>query len=223
LIFYFRYRQKRHLSFQLQRSLSERELLIKEIHHRVKNNLQIINSLLNMQMNRNDGKTTREVIRLSQDRIHAMSMVHDKLYKSANLENIHVAEYLQSMCDYYKAAYDFDSKKIRVNCTVNAPNIHIDQLIPLGLIVNELLINSVKYAFNHEGGMVNISCIHAQDLIIFTVADNGKGLPADYDKNMKKSLGIQLVQGLSKQLKADLNIENKQGASFQFSFRPHVV
>ncbi|HYG50195.1 MAG TPA: histidine kinase dimerization/phosphoacceptor domain -containing protein, partial [Flavobacteriales bacterium] len=223
-LFFLNIRNARKVRLQnqvIQHSLKEKEALLREIHHRVKNNLQIINSLLNMQMNRNDGKTTREVIKLSQDRIHAMSMIHERLYKSSDLENISVEEYLSGMCEYYRMSYDFETRNIKVNCRVNTPNIHIDRLIPLGLIVNELLINSVKYAFDQAGGVVDISCTHAQDLIIFTVTDNGKGLPADYEKKMKNSLGIQLVQGLSKQLKARLEIVNNPGASFKLEFK-HV-
>lgn len=203
----------------IEKSLKEKEMLLREIHHRVKNNLQIINSLLNMQMSRDDGKTTKEVIKLSQDRIHAMAIIHEKLYRSVNLEDISMREYLESMCQYYNTSYDFSAKNIHVNIQANVNHIHIDQLIPLGLIVNELLINSVKYAFDEKGGTIDITCNQSGDLIIFTMADNGKGLPEAYEQKMKKSLGIQLVQGLARQLKARLRIENKPGAHFTLEFK----
>jgi two-component sensor histidine kinase len=124
------------------------------------------------------------------------------------------------MCSYYEVSYGLDNRNIAMTCEVDSPNLHIDQLVPVGLILNELLINSMKHAFDEKGGNITIGCHYAAELIIFTVRDNGRGLPPGYQQNMKNSLGLQLVQGLTKQLKGVLEIKNQGGAVFELRFKP---
>lgn len=203
------------------RSLNEKEYLLKEIHHRVKNNLQVISSLLNMQSREANDPEMLDVIKEGQSRVKAMSLIHQKLYQTDNLSEIDFEEYSQQLIDQLAALYKRDG--LELEKTINAKDIKldIDTAIPLGLILNELISNSFKYAFNEvEKGELQISLerLSKEDLKL-TVFDNGVGLPGSLDLTTVKSLGLKLVNILTKQLKGSMNFSNENGARFEIKFK----
>jgi two-component system, sensor histidine kinase PdtaS len=221
ILFIARYIQKQRLSKKLQKALTERDILLKEVHHRVKNNLQIINSLLNLQQEMGGQQTAADIIRLTQDRIQTMSVIHERLYKSQDLENISLEEYIGSLCEYYRQSYDLNRKQITIDTQFNsATPVSIDQLITLGLILNEALINTIKYAFDGQPGHVSIRSEAEKEIITFTIADNGKGLPPGLVAKKSGSLGMQLIEGLAMQLKARLTINGDNGTVISLTFKP---
>ena len=216
----YRYIQKQRLSVTLQKALSERDILLKEVHHRVKNNLQIINSLLNLQNETGENRTVAEVVKLTQDRVYTMSIIHEKLYRSDDLLDISLEEYVASLCTYYNESYGLSQKNITITTDIRClENISIDRLITLGLILNELLVNCIKYAFGEEGGMIVVRCVSEEGFINFSVSDNGKGLPKDFEERKEKSLGMQLVDGLVAQLKAKMKIAVDNGTTVSLKFK----
>lgn len=221
ILFIARYIQKQRLSRRLQKALTERDILLKEVHHRVKNNLQIINSLLNLQQEMGGRRSVDEMIRLTQDRIHTMSVIHERLYMSTDLENISMEEYIGSLCDYYRQSYDLAGKQITIDTQLeNTMPVSMDQLITLGLILNEALVNAIKYAFDGRPGKISIISAAQKEMITFTIADNGKGLPDGIVASKSNSLGMQLIEGLATQLKAHLTIDGSQGMLISLTFKP---
>lgn len=220
MIFVLRFIQKRKLSIQLEQSLRERELLLKEIHHRVKNNLQIISSLLNLQKRASKTEVNNELINQTQDRIQTMAIIHENLYQSDNFVDINLKTYFDNLLNHFENSYALNNKHIILNQKIEPFSLHIDKLIPLGLILNELLTNSVKYAFDENGGEILID-IHKEkeDEVTFVYQDNGKGLPEDFDIKKSKSLGMQLIKGLSKQIKGTLEIKSIEGLKICITFK----
>ena len=208
---------------RLKLALHEKEVLLKEIHHRVKNNLQIIISLLFLQAKQNNDPATTGALMDSQTRVRSMALVHEKLYQSENLSSIDFAGYLQNLISNLMVAYGADSRRIRV--TVSAKNlpITINTAIPLGLIMNELVSNALKYAFPEgRAGELSIEG-HAQgDTMQITVRDNGVGLPATLDWKYTESLGLHLIQTLTRQLKGEIELIRSPGTGFRLSIPVQV-
>lgn len=201
------------------KSLDEKEMLLKEIHHRVKNNLQVISSLLHLQGHK--GGNPDEVIKKSQDRIQAMAIIHEKLYKSENLQSISLAEYIENLMAYFEKTYGLQEKNIRVEMQVEPIFLDIDKLIPCGLILNEIITNSIKYAFNEgQQGIISIWASLKNGICQLQLKDNGKGLPADFNPQKSKSLGLRLVDGLVKQIKGSWQVHTQEGTSFSIQFEP---
>lgn len=225
LIFIFlRFREKQKLSKQLTQTLDERNLLLKEIHHRVKNNLQIINSLLNLQKNRGTNSSPSEIITETQDRIYSMAIIHEKLYQSENFSNISIKDYVETLIEHFNESQNYSQKNIRVSYQIDDFTLPLDSLIPIGLILNETFTNTSKYAFDENGGEIKV-LIRSNELSFdMTYEDNGKGLPNDFSIDKANSLGMKLIKGFTKQLKGTLAIENQNGLKLFFTFRrenPH--
>lgn len=209
------------IEHRLRRSLGEKDVLLKEVHHRVKNNLQIISSLLNLQSTHITDQKTREVLRESQHRVHSMALIHEKLYQSTDLVQIDFASYLKGLVNYLAQSNRLDSSKVTINTV--APNIYLDiaTAIPCGLIVNELVSNSLKHAFPaNSTGQVDITIEEtAKDEYRLVVGDDGVGLPAGLDPAQSTSLGLKLVTSLVEQLNGTLVVKNSPGARFEVRFR----
>lgn len=208
-------------------SSHEKDILLKEIHHRVKNNLQIISSLLNLQSDQIKDEFAREKYKVSRDRIQSMALVHEKLYESENFERIDFAEYVDSLTRSLNNSYNPDMKRIAINVDMQLSNadrlFRIETAIPCGLILNELLSNCFKYAFpgNKKGRidvLLNVSKKSGKTFHHIMVSDNGIGLPENMNVQTTESLGMQLVHMLADQLNAELKIENKNGVTFSFDF-----
>ncbi len=195
---------------QLKKLLSEKEWLLKEIHHRVKNNLQIVISLLNTQSAYLDNEDALMAIQNSQHRMHAMSLIHQKLYQSDNLSMIDMSWYIYELITYIKECYSSDRK---INFTVDTDKVFLDvaQAVPMGLIVNEAVNNTVKYAFpDDRKGEVFVSFKNiGDDLCELRISDNGVGLPEDFNIEETESLGMNLMRGLTDQLDGTFHLENK--------------
>ncbi|ACB51228.1 two-component sensor histidine kinase [Crocosphaera subtropica ATCC 51142] len=205
---------------KLTTSLEEKEVLLREIHHRVKNNLQVICSLLNLQARSVEDTQIKELLRESQNRVRAMSLVHEKLYRSENIASINLADYLQDLAKNIANAYKNVTTKINLKTDIN-PMIFltIDIAVPCGLIINELISNAYKYAFapGTQGEITLQAMMNNEQSIILTVKDNGKGLPKDFDLDQVKTLGLQLVKTLTNQLRGQIILGNKQGTHFKIT------
>ncbi|MDP1551965.1 MAG: PAS domain S-box protein [Methanobacteriaceae archaeon] len=212
--------EKRYTEEDIQKSLKEKEVLLREIHHRVKNNMQIISSLLNLQVNYEEEEKIQQVLKESQGRIKSMAIVHEKLYQSTSLSEINFGSYLQQLIKDIYFSYGISAEKIIPVLKAEDININLDTAIPLGLIVNELITNSIKYAFKgRDNGTLEITFQEIDDGLILKVSDDGVGLGPDVDIESSKTLGLKLVKNLAIQLDADLKIGRDKGTSFIFKFR----
>ena len=205
---------------QLKKSLKEKELLLQEIHHRVKNNLQIIVSLLKLQSRYIYDKRDLEIFNKSRARVETMSLIHEKLYKSVDLANINMTNYIRDLTGHLFKAYGVNPADYKLTINSEEVNLGIDTAIPCGLIINELVSNSLKHAFRiNQTGEIEINICLKECSIILNVSDNGVGLPKDFNMENTDSLGLQLVSTLAKQLDGDISINSSSsGASFSFTF-----
>jgi len=197
----------------------EKDILLKEIHHRVKNNLQMIHSLFNMQSRQVNNDYTREVLSQGKARIKAISLVHQLLYKSENFDDINIQEYINSLKDNVSNIYMNNDKQIVINVIAKEVSLNIDKAIPLGLILNELLTNSFKYAFEDKNsGNIHINIIKNESKYNFAYSDDGVGLDTDA-LNTSNSLGMRLITRLSHQLGAIPVFKNNNGLELSFDFK----
>jgi len=209
---------------QIKKSLREKEVLLKEIHHRVKNNLEIIQSMLSLQLPYVRGEHAMEPFKESQNRIYSMALIHEKLYESESLAEIDVAEYMRSLADNLFFSYGVDDGDIKLNMHVDDVAIDVNKLIPCALIVNELVSNSLKHAFpdsRRRNGVREIGITLTRDgadTLVLTVGDNGVGLPPGFEIQDSESLGLKLVSVLVRQLKGTLHVAGNEGAKFTVAF-----
>ncbi len=211
---------------QIRASLQEKEVMLKEIHHRVKNNLQVVSSLLKLQAGHIQDKRIIEVFKESQNRVSAMALIHEKLYQSEDLAKTHFSEYIHSLATALFRSYSANSRSIQLHLNVQDVRLSIDTAIPCGLIINELVSNSLKYAFPPgETGEIQIQlqADPSHELSEFTryqliVRDNGQGFPPDLDFRNTKSLGLQLVCTLIRQLRGEITLNAESGVQFTIAF-----
>ncbi len=205
---------------QVRASLEEKEVLLKEIHHRVKNNLQVISSLLKLQAGYIKDDRILEVFKESQNRVRAMALIHEKLYQSDDLAKTDFAEYIRSLTTDLFRSYSVSSRLIKLNLQVEDVRLSIDTAIPCGLIINELISNSLKYAFSAgQTGEISIYLAsETENYYTLRVEDNGSGFPTDLNFRNTKSLGLQLVCSLTKQLHGTIDLECLQGTAFKITF-----
>ena len=206
---------------QIRTSLKEKEMLLQEIHHRVKNNLQVISSLLNLQAGYIEGEGTREIFRDSQNRVRSMALVHEKLYRSADLARVDLAEYIKNLATFLFGSYQASAGRIGLEIEAADVYLGIDAAVPCGLMLNELISNTLKHAFPHgRSGLVRVELQRdeAAQEVTLIVADDGVGLPPDFDIFQTDSLGMQLVDTLVEQLDGILEIESQNGTQFKITF-----
>jgi two-component system, sensor histidine kinase PdtaS len=205
----------------IQTSLTEKETLLREIHHRVKNNLQIISSLLNIQSSHIDDQNVLSSIKEGQSRVQAMSLIHQNLYQSEHINDVDIENYLKELVKYLSDMFTGGQKNINVEVSAQNIQFDIDTAIPLGLIVNELVSNAYKYAFDkRDTGKIKIDIkpINKVDYELH-VDDDGNGLPEDFNPVKNKSLGLKLVKILSKQLRGKFTAKSDKGANFTVFFK----
>ncbi len=203
---------------QLQASLQEKMVLLQEIHHRVKNNLQIVSSLLNLQARQIADVNTRDRFLESQSRIHAMALVHEQLYRSSDLRSIDLAEYIKHLVQFFRRS-NTNRPTISVQVTLESITLNTDTTIHLGLIINELLTNSFKHAFpGQESGMIWLKGTINQQHVELEIGDDGIGLPAD--RQTTNSMGLELVYALIRQLGASIQQISTSGTVFKLII-PH--
>jgi len=206
----------------LRKILGEKEWLLREIHHRVKNNLQIVISLLNTQSAYLENEDALVAIRNSQNRMHAMSLIHQKLYQSDNLAEIDMKWYIKALVDYMIECFGTD-KKIQFTLETEAIKLDVAQAVPLGLILNEAISNVIKYAFPYDKkGKVHISFLFiGEEICELKIADTGIGLPVGFDPENTESLGMSLMTGLTEQLNGEINMWNDDGLVLDVIFKRH--
>jgi len=204
---------------KLQKSIKEKEMLLKEIHHRVKNNLMIISSLLNLQSTYIKDENSKTIFMESQNRARSMALIHERLYQSTDLKNIDFGDYVKTLATDLYNTYVMDRNLIRMNIETDRLNLDIDTSIPLGLILNELVTNSLKHAFSPgQNGNIDVIFKKQDPNYILEVKDNGKGLPKDMDYKSTGSLGLSLITSLSDQIDANLEYVSHSGTLFRIIF-----
>ncbi len=204
---------------EIKKSLEEKEVLLREIHHRVKNNLQIIASLLHLQEVSEDEKGIVDVLKESEGRVKSMAMVHEKLYQSPTFSDINFKQYIEKLVYDILYTYKIPTGTIKTNMIIEEINLNIDTAIPLGLIVNELVTNSVKHAFPQSEGTIIIKLKSLDEQMELTIADNGIGLSKDLDLEKTETLGIKIVNSLVNQIDGKIKLDRTNGIEFKITFK----
>lgn len=200
-------------------SLLEKEALLKEIHHRVKNNLQVTSSLLRLQSDYIQDEYARELFAESQNRIRSMALVHEKLYQSSNLSQINFYDYCETLALLLFRSYGVNSNKIKFTMLGEHVTLSIENAVPCGLMINELISNCLKHAFTgRDAGEIKCSVEVIGEKIRISVADNGVGLPPLFDIEKTESLGLKLVKTLVRQINGELQFSTDHGVRFSISF-----
>jgi two-component sensor histidine kinase len=205
---------------RIRTSLREKEALLKEIHHRVKNNLQVVSSLLGLQSRPVADPELRKMFQESQDRIHSMALLHESLYQSHNLSQVDFPEYIRQLAAHLFHSYGVGLDRIHLRTDLDRLSLSLDAAVPCGLIINELISNSLKYAFPEgRSGEIRIELRgHADGMARLLVADNGVGLRADVDWVNTRSLGLRLVRILAEQLGGKIEVNSEAGTEVRLAF-----
>ena len=205
---------------KLRSSLEEKEVLLKEIHHRVKNNLQVVSSLLYLQSDYIRDKESQDVFRESQHRVRSMALVHEKLYQSRDLSRIDFREYIGNLVTHLCKSYAREAGDLALNLDLEQIYLDIGKAIPCGLIINELVTNVMKHAFpDGKKGELQVGFYRDKDnSLTLTVSDNGIGLPEEFDPHKAQSMGLRLVVTLTHQLDGELKVMRGKGTNFKISF-----
>jgi len=204
---------------KIKQSLHEKEVLLKEVHHRVKNNLQIISSILNLQSSTISDKYILDLLKNSQDRIRSMSLIHELLYQTKDFSTINFLEYIRSISTNLFQSYN-QNQNIDLVLELQPVALDLDLAIPCGLIINELITNSLKYAFEITGsGEVKIILSQSDDEVKLIIEDNGKGFPSTIDFRDTESLGMQLVVSLVDQIDGEIKLESDSGTKYELRFK----
>jgi two-component sensor histidine kinase len=208
-------------SVKTEAAAREKEILLREIHHRVKNNMQILTSLLRLQARRANSAQLRTVLQESEGRIRSMGLLHEKLYQSESVSTIDMNGYLRSLTNELLRVNTPAGKRREVRLNVNNINLGMDTALPCGLIVTELVSNALKYAFpDHPEGIIYVSIsLEQSGEYSLVVWDNGVGIPQDMDITKTESLGMRLVTMLSDQLNGKFEYANNQGTRWEIKFR----
>jgi len=206
-----------------QKNAEQKEIMLREIHHRVKNNLSIVISLLNLQLRNNTDAELSRIIRDIEMRIRSMALIHEHLYRSENLDCIPLDTYIHSLAMIITGT--FSGHRVNISTKLDATNVSIETALPIGLIVNELLTNAFKYAFpDHQAGEIRIDLhkMHDNELSL-VISDNGVGLPESFSLDSEKSLGMFIVRLLVEQLDGKIAVSRQNGTSFSIRFRNLLV
>lgn len=202
----------------LESSLKEKEVLLREIHHRVKNNLNIITGLLELQSDGITDENLKKKLMESVQRVRSMAMLHERLYTKTDISRINLASYIKELVNYLIAAFS-NRTEIITDYNMDEVEISLDQAVPCGLIVNEVITNSLKYAFDGEyEGVITILLHNDEDYLNITISDNGKGIPESVNTSNPETLGLQLIRLLVYQLLGRLEITNDNGTVYKISF-----
>ncbi len=205
---------------RLKASLLEKEILLKEVHHRVKNNLQVISSLLNLEAGRLTNPEAVTALRASQTRVRSIAAFHEGVYQAHDLANVDMARYLGDLLRGLRSTYGSAGDGVSTRVTAAGVALSADLAIPCGLIVNELVTNAFKHAFPDGRGTVEIDLQRTGESLVLRVSDDGVGLPLRFELTTLTSLGLQLVQTLSEQMGGAVTIERgAAGVAFSVSFK----
>jgi two-component system, sensor histidine kinase PdtaS len=223
-LLYNRYRLKQRSNKQLQHLVDEKEFLLKEIHHRVKNNLQIVISLLNTQSKFLNNEEALAAISESRHRMQAMSLIHQKLYQSENVAFVGMQGYIRELVSYLDSSFN-TGKKIHFDLDIDPIDMDISQAIPVGMILNEAITNSIKHAFaDQSNGIIIINMkVLPHQMILFEIGDDGKGMMIDQNAAFNQSMGMRLIRGLIEQIGGELTIRNDKGFMLSTTFQQNLI
>jgi len=206
---------------QLKQALREKESLLREIHHRVKNNMAVVSSLLSLEARKIKDATVRSLFEKSQQRVRSMALVHEKLYQTKDLSSINFESYIKSMVLDIISMYRIDTSAITTEINIGDIELDLESAVPCGLIINELLTNAFKHAFPKNGrGVLSINFTRTDGTYTLIIKDNGVGLPEGFDYREADTLGFQLVDILTGQLGGTLQIKSDKGTEAVVMFKP---
>ena len=209
---------------KLEQALDEKDMLMKEVYHRVKNNLMVISSLLNLQSRYIKDEEARGIFKESQERAHSMALIHERLYRSTDLKHIDYGDYIRTLTRDLFRTYVVDPSRINLELEVEDVMIDINTAIPLGLIINELVSNSMKHAFpGDKTGEITVKFSEVEDQCLLEVSDNGIGFPPELELGKIDSLGLQLVTSLTQQIRGELELERSPGTTFRITFKEEKI
>jgi two-component sensor histidine kinase len=207
------YRKQKKKNAIIEKQSADLEVLMKEIHHRVKNNLQVVSSLLDLQSHTITDSQASAAVKEGKNRVQSMALIHQNLYSEGNIKGIMVKEYISNLVQSLSDSYNITNDKVKVNINIDDLNLDVDTMIPLGLVLNELVSNSFKYAFKETtSGILNILLEEKNEKLHLKVSDNGSGFPVDVDVKTSKSFGMKMIRAFAQKLKASLDIYNNNGA-----------
>ncbi len=208
---------------ELQDSINEKQVLLQEIHHRVKNNLAVISGLLELQLNEYEDPVFQRLIQESQSRIRTMAMIHEKLYRSENLSRIPMLEYVEDLVGQIRKGIKIGEKHISIDINIEDIELNINQAIPFALALNEILSNALEHAFkNQQKGKVVVELYEEDNFIHSTIKDNGQGMSESQKMGQSSSLGMTLIRALLTQIDADWGIDGEHGVTYSIRFEKHA-
>ncbi|MBK7289194.1 MAG: tetratricopeptide repeat protein [Chitinophagaceae bacterium] len=211
----------------IEKSLKEKEILMKEIHHRVKNNLQVVSSLLKLQSHYIKDEQAQEAVKDSRNRVQSMALIHQNLYQEDNLTGIDVNDYISKLCENLFESYNIHPTRIKLIKEIQSLNLDVDTVVPLGLILNELITNSLKYGFPGEKtGAVKIILKEENNTLYLKVFDNGVGLPDDFQKKYEATFGYRMINDFIQKLKGELKTFTDDGTKVEIAiknYKPSTV
>lgn len=210
--------EKKKITLEIESSLKEKEVLLKEIHHRVKNNLQVISSILNLQSSFIEDKKTLSILQESRNRVRTMAIIHENLYRTEDFSSINFSNYIDNLTGNLISSYRIN-EEINLVKTLQEVDLVLDQAIPCGLIVNEIITNSLKYAWKqNEKGSIFISLKEEKNVVCLEISDDGIGLPFDFNEAITDTLGLQLVTTLIEQLDGEVFVNSEKGTKYLIKF-----
>lgn len=208
---------------KIRQSLKEKNVMLAEIHHRVKNNLAIVSGLLELETHESEDQQIIDFVKKSQTRIKSMAIVHERLYKSSNLSNVNLKEYVEELTETIRKNWIDSDSSIRFELKIDEVDININQAIPLSLIIHELITNAIKHAFERKsGGIIEVEILESSQHIDLRISDDGDNVPNDFDIQSSQKLGLSLVQILTKQLGGNLTYDVNGGLTYRMLFEKKV-
>ena len=223
VIFYL-YRKQRRKNAIISKQADDMQVLMKEIHHRVKNNLQVISSLLDLQALSIKHDQAAEAVKVGRNRVQSMALIHQNLYNEGNIKGIKVQLYIETLAQGLFHSYNIKPKSVHLNTDIDDLNLDVDTVIPIGLILNELITNSLKYAFrDKEYGEIWVTLKKAGDKLVLKVRDNGDGFPPDSSMQPETTFGLKLIKAFAQKLKARLSIYNENGACVEMHIARYKI
>ena len=223
LLIFMLYKKHKNQKEIAEKSLNDKNVLLREIHHRVKNNLQVISSLLALQSKYIDDDSALSALQQGQDRVQSMALIHEDLYRSENITGVDAELYFEQLIDNLMDSYNIHEDNIAIQINVDPLSLEVDTMIPLGLILNELVSNSLKHAFkDSEKGMINVSLIEQKDKLILEVKDNGSKIKS-IDEIDGKSFGYELIKAFSRKLKAEMELYIEDGLGIRLTIKEYKL
>lgn len=211
--------KRRKMEKKLEKALQDKEILMKEIHHRVKNNLMMISSLLNIQSHYIKDQEVKDLFTESQNRARSMALLHKELYESGDMKDIELSDYLATLSKEIMHSYNSRDVHIDLDLDLEEGTIDVDRAIPLGLVATETIINSFKHAFPNGKGKIKIKLYKEDESFVLIISDDGVGFPEDLDFRSQGNMGMMLINGLINQIDGSINMKSENGTQFIIKFK----